>query len=83
MKRHPILIGLWVAVATFVLGRLWIARPDIGPSFPDWFAGWFLKVTGVTNQESAADAEALLLYGICFVVVSLGTWAVLRLTRKH
>ena len=83
MKTRHVIVTLWVALATFGLGRLWIARPDLGPQFPSWFGGWFVSVTGGAHQESASDAEAALLYAICLIVVSLLTWIALLLVRRR
>ena len=64
------------------LGYLLVRHPEIGPRFPDGFALWFVTITGITNQEDAVDAEALLIYLICFALVSLLTWVALTLWRR-
>jgi hypothetical protein len=83
MKARAWWIGAWVVVASFVLGRTWLAKPSLGPRFPDGFGVWFMDVTGVSSPESAADAEAVLVYAICVVVVSMLTWIGLRLARRR
>lgn len=42
-----------------------------------------MSVTGAKTPEGAAEVEALFLYGLCFVVVSLATAGVLRLLQKQ
>lgn len=77
------LVVLWVLSATLILGSYLAAHPEIGPGFPDAFSAWLLRVYGAKNADEVEDLETVLVLGIAFFVVSLVTWAVLRLLRSR
>lgn len=80
---HRSLLGLWVAFASVTLGQLWFAHPDTFPRFPHGFAVWITELWTRWDGDRLIDIETLLVYGSCFIAVSLATWAGMKLLRKR
>ena len=57
------LAGLWILVSSALLTRLWLAHPELFPTFPTPLAEYLVNVYGAQNAEEVADLEILV--GLC------------------
>lgn len=68
--RRRLLLAAWLILATFVLTRLTLTHPDVGPRIPEPIAIWLANAYGAQNAEDIADLETLVVLAASFIIVS-------------